>query len=646
MRAVRPILALLAVAALAACQPAERGAEPAAEPAGDVLEYTIEQFLETISVFGSSFSPDADKVLVSSNESGIFNAYAISVDGRDPIQLTASDADAIRVAGYFPQDERFLYLSDRGGDELHHLYVRELDGSVTDITPGEGFKAAFYGWTEDEESFLVGTNERDQRFFDVYAVATDGYERTLLYRNEEGYQFGGLSPDQRYIALSKTNTTTDSDIYLYDRTTGEMRLLTPHEGEVANGVQAFSPDGNSLYVTTDEGGEFAYLARIDLKSGERESVLQPEWDVWYAYFSKPGNYLVVGINEDARTRIRMFEYPSMEEIPLPDLAGLDITTVNMSRDERRVAFYASTPRTPSDLYVAGLGEGQPKRLTDTLNPEIDPEHLVEPERVRFTSYDGVEIPGILYKPLGATPENPAPGLVWVHGGPGGQSRVGYFSLIQYLVNHGYAVYAINNRGSSGYGKTFFKMDDRKHGDADLDDAVASKGMLVGTGWIDPERIGIIGGSYGGYMVLAALTFRPEEFAVGVDLFGISNWVRTLESVPPWWESFREALYREMGDPAEDKDALYAKSPLFHADQIRRPLMVLQGANDPRVLQAESDDIVEAVRANGIPVEYVLFEDEGHGFAKKENQLEGWEAILGFLDRYLKTGELEVAEPTD
>ena len=646
MRAVRPSLVLLAVAALAACQPADRGAEPAAEPAGDVPEYTIEQFLETISVFGSSFSPDADKVLVSSNESGIFNAYAVPVDGGDPIQLTASDADAIRVAGYFPEDERFLYLSDRGGDELHHLYVRELDGSATDITPGEGLKAAFYGWTDDEGSFLVGTNERDQRFFDVYAVEADGYERTLLYRNEEGYQFGGLSPEERYLALSKANTTADTDIYLYDRTTGEMRHMTPHEGEVAHGAQAVSPDGTGLYITTDEGGEFAYLARIDLESGEREPVLQPGWDVRYAYFSKPGNYLVVGINEDARTRIRMFEYPSMEEMSLPDLAGLDITTVYMSRDETRLAFYASTPRTPSNLYVAGLGEDQPERLTDTLNPEIDPEHLVEPEQVSFTSYDGVEIPGILYRPHGASPDNPAPGLVWVHGGPGGQSRVGYFSLIQYLVNHGYAVYAINNRGSSGYGKTFFKMDDRKHGDADLDDCVASKGMLVGTGWIDPERIGIIGGSYGGYMVLAALTFRPEEFAVGVDLFGISNWVRTLESIPPWWESFREALYQEMGDPAKDNEALYAKSPLFHADQIRRPLMVLQGSNDPRVLQAESDDIVEAVRASGVPVEYVLFEDEGHGFAKKENQLEGWEAILGFLDRYLKTGELEVAEPTD
>ena len=179
------------------------------------------------------------------------------------------------------------------------------------------------------------------------------------------------------------------------------------------------------------------------------------------------------------------------------------------------------------------------------------------------------------------------------------------------------------------------MDDRKHGDADLDDCVASKKMLVETGAVDPERIGIVGGSYGGYMVLAALAFRPREFAVGVDLFGVSNWLRTLESIPPWWESFRQALYKEMGDPAVDKEYLHRISPLFHAEKIERPLIVLQGANDPRVLKVESDEIVAAARKRGVPVEYVVFDDEGHGFAKKANQEKAYAAILAFLDRYLK-----------
>jgi dipeptidyl aminopeptidase/acylaminoacyl peptidase len=607
----------------------------------NVPEYTIEQFMASTRVLGSSFSPAGEKVLVSSDETGIFNAVAVPVDGSQPVRLTDSQGDAVRVAGYFPADERFLYLSDQGGNELHHLYVRELDGSVTDLTPGERLKVRFLDWSVDGETFLVSTNERDPRFFDIYEYGVEHYRRSLVFRNEEGLEYGAISPDERYVALRKDRTRDDSDIYLYDRQAGTLRHLTPHDGNVVNDPQAFSPDGSQLYVLTDAGSEFAYLARIDLGSGETEPIMQPPWDVSYAEFSRGGAYLVVGVNEDARTQVHVFDYRSMRKVGLPDMGELDVTSVEVSPDEGRLAFYASTARTPSNLYVSSLERGrvgEPKRLTDTLSPDIDAAHLVVPERVRFTSYDGVEIPGILYRPHGASPDRPVPALVWVHGGPGGQSRLGYSSLIQFLVNRGYAVFAINNRGSTGYGKSFFRLDDRRHGEADLDDCVASKSMLSATGWVDADRIGIIGGSYGGYMVLAALAFRPEEFAAGVDLFGISNWVRTLESIPPWWESFREALYREMGDPATDSEELYAKSPLFHAERIRRPLMVLQGANDPRVLQAESDDIVEAARANGVPVEYVLFEDEGHGFAKKENQLEGWRRILAFLDRYLAARE--------
>jgi dipeptidyl aminopeptidase/acylaminoacyl peptidase len=207
--------------------------------------------------------------------------------------------------------------------------------------------------------------------------------------------------------------------------------------------------------------------------------------------------------------------------------------------------------------------------------------------------------------------------------------------MQYLINHGYAVFAINNRGSSGYGKSFFALDDRKHGQADLDDCVASKKMLVETGWVDPGRIGILGGSYGGYMVLAALAFRPKEFAAGVDLWGVSNWPRTLESMPAWWGPIRDVLYKELGDPKADAEYLRRISPLFHADRIERPLIVLQGEKDPRVLKQESDEIVEAARKKGVPVEYLVFENEGHGLNRKASQEKAYEAARRFLDKYLK-----------
>ena len=193
---------------------------------------------------------------------------------------------------------------------------------------------------------------------------------------------------------------------------------------------------------------------------------------------------------------------------------------------------------------------------------------------------------------------------------------------------------INNRGSSGYGKTFYVADDQKHGHEPLWDCVEGKKYLASLPYVDPNRIGIIGGSYGGYMVLPALAFQPDVFSAGVDIFGISNWLRTLESMPVYWEPFRVALYKEMGDPVKDKEMLRAISPLFHSDKIRRPLMVLQGANDPRVIKVESDDIVAAVKKNSVPVEYIVFPDEGHGFAKKKNQIEGYSAVLKFLDQHL------------
>ena len=300
-----------------------------------------------------------------------------------------------------------------------------------------------------------------------------------------------------------------------------------------------------------------------------------------------------------------------------------------------MAFYVNADRFPNDLHVLQLGNGQLTKLTQSLNPEIDPADLVDTQVVRFKSRDGMMIPNILWKPHQASPTNKAPAIVRVHGGPGGQTGRGYQAITQYLANHGYVVLGINNRGSSGYGKTFFAADDKKHGHEPLWDCVDARQFLATLPYVDASRIGIVGGSYGGYMVLAALALQPDVFDVGVDLFGISNWVRTLESMPAWWGALRTALFAEMGDPQTDRQMLVDVSPLFHADAIKKPLLVLQGANDPRVIKAESDDIVAAVKKNGVPVEYIVFADEGHGFTKKQNQIDGYGAMLRFLDQHLK-----------
>src|SRR5690606_6447666 len=257
-------------------------------------------------------------------------------------------------------------------------------------------------------------------------------------------------------------------------------------------------------------------------------------DVMFVTFSESGRYRVSATNEDARTVVQILDSQSGEEISLTGLPAGDLAQIRFSRDESKVALLLSLDTAPSHVYTVGLDAGTSARLTKALTPQIDEADLVETKVVRYKSFDGVEIPGILYRPHTASASAKVPALVWVHGGPGGQSRTGYSATIQHLVNHGYAVLAANNRGSSGYGKTFFHMDDRRHGEVDLQDIVHAKHYLASLDWVDAERIGIIGGSYGGYMVGAALAFEPEVFDVGINIFGVMNWERTLSSIPPWW----------------------------------------------------------------------------------------------------------------
>jgi dipeptidyl aminopeptidase/acylaminoacyl peptidase len=324
-----------------------------------------------------------------------------------------------------------------------------------------------------------------------------------------------------------------------------------------------------------------------------------------------------------------------KEVEMPENLGNDVTGVEFSRSSRLLALMVGGDTNPTDVHILDPGAKKSKQITQALPPEMDPGGLVCSMPIRFQSFDGKDIPGLLYRPLQASAERKVPGVVWVHGGPGGQSRVGWRAEIQALCNHGFAVLAVNNRGSSGYGKSFYHLDDRRHGEDDLKDCIHARKYLEGFDWVRKDRVAIMGGSYGGFMVTAALAFFPDSFDCGIDIFGVTNWVRTLKSMPVWWEARRKALYKEIGDPATDEARLKRISPLFSADKFKRPLLVVQGANDPRVLKAESDELVEALVKRGIPVEYIVFDDEGHGFTKKANRITALKAYLDFLKKHLK-----------
>lgn len=609
--------------------------------------YTIEQFMATTSILGASFSADEKRILFSSNATGIFNAYTLSVDGGGQQPLTHSAVDSLFSVSFFPHDDRVLFTKDRGGNENFHLFVLDPDGTKRDLSPGEGLKAQFMGWRPDGSAFYVSSNERDQRFFDLYRYDADNYTRTLLYKNEQGHDLGPISRDERWLGLNRANTTSDSDIYLYDILGQELKHLTPHESPIAFRAETFDPAAQKLFFLTNEGTEFKRLCTYELFTGAMAEHESADWDVINTYFSSNGKFRVTGINQDGSIVIRVVQIEDKEEgvretlVTLPALPEGEIRGVAFSRTGTRMAFYVNGDRSPDNLFVHDFNTGFYKQLTQSMNKEIDPADLVEAEVVRFRSFDGLVVPSIYYKPQEASASNKVPAIIYVHGGPGGQTMRGYNAQIQYLANHGYAVLGINNRGSSGYGKTFFRAANRKHGREPLWDCIEAKTYLASLGYIDHERIGIMGASYGGYMTLSALAFRPEAFKTGVDIFGVSNWLRTLESIPPYWESVRKAIYDEIGDPVNDIDILVATSPLFHAKEIRKPLMVIQGANDPRVVKAESDEIVEAVRKHNVPVEYIVFPDEGHSFTKKKNQIEANRRILEFLDKYLKGEEMQL-----
>jgi dipeptidyl aminopeptidase/acylaminoacyl peptidase len=622
------ILGLVFVTLLFSCK------EEAKVVQKEIKQYTIEQFMDNEAVQGGSFSADNNKLLISSNRSGIYNVYSIPVKGGEMTAITESDSTSIFAESYFPNDDRMLFSADGNGDEINHLFVRELDGSIKDITPEEGARADFYGWSEDDKYLYFGSNKRDPKYFDAYKMSIDDYTSELIYQDDTGLSFAGMSNDENYFALSKSLNTNDSDLFLYNVKTKEMIRI--NENLSGNSAQDFSKDNSTFYYTTDDGGEFSYLMSYDLETKEKKKVLEKSWDILGSSFTSNGNYMVVFVNEDGKNAIEVLDSKTMSPIALPDFDDKSITSVGFSNDDTWMRMYVGGSNTPSDLYTYNFETKAQHKLTNVLNSAIDAEDLVTAKVIRYKSFDGTEIPAIYYLPHQASSENKVPAMVLVHGGPGGQTRQGFSSLIQYLVNHGYAVLGVNNRGSSGYGKTFFKMDDLNHGENDLQDCVEGKNWLASQTEIDSSKIGIIGRSYGGFMTMAALTYTPEEFDVGVNLFGVTNWLRTLKSIPPYWESFRKSLYLELGDPfTADSVRLKKISPLFHTDKVTKPLIVLQGSEDPRVLQVESGEIVAGVRKNGVPVEYVLFEDEGHGFVKKENQIESYSRILKFLDKYLK-----------
>lgn len=601
-----------------------------------VKKYTAQQLFNNKGIGGGTFNADESKVLVHANNTGIFNLYEISIADTVMKPLTRSTKESFFSIDYLPGSNKYLYAADQGGNENAHIYLQSPgDSTAKDLTPWAGSANSVFGWSTDKKSIYIRSNKRNASYFDLWKADTTGWNASLLFQNDSGYDAGGISSSERYIALTKSLTTDKNELYLYDRTSMVMKKIS-NDNEATWYPAGFEKNDSIMYYITNDGNEFSYVVRYNLNTGSTSKYFSDAWDVDNMLISENEKYHTIFINEDGKNKVLLFDHATNKPVGFPEIKDGDVRSVSISPTEKNMLLTVGTSRSPNNLYSYNFETKTLKQLTQTLNPEVDVNDLVSATVIRFKSFDGKEIPAIYYKPLTASKNNKVPALLWIHGGPGGQSRIGFSNSIQHLVNNGYAVLAVNNRGSSGYGKTFYKLDNKDHSNGDLKDCVWAKKWLQQQDYIDTARIGIEGGSYGGCMVLGALAFYPDEFKVGVNLFGVANWPRTLKSIPPYWESFRKALYEELGDPfTADSVRLKNISPLFNYQKIKKPLLVFQGMNDVRVLPIESEEIVAGVKKNNVPVEYITYADEGHGFIKKENQITTSNKTLEFLDKYLK-----------
>lgn len=629
MKQFKIFITILAIVSMSSCSQKEQKARIP-------QQFSAEQLRNNISVDAASFNKDDSKILFSDNRTGIFNTYLLNIADTTSQPLTTSTTNSIFPVDVLQGTDKFILTHDNGGDENDHLYLKNTgDTTLRDLTPWNNSKNFFIGWTSDKKAFYIGSNKRNPQYFDIWKLDTATYNPVLFYQNDSSLTASVISASERYIALTKQVTTDKNELYLYDRTNKSTKRIS-NDNEATWYAAAIEKNDSILYYSTNDNSEFSYLVKYNINTNKAEKYYEDKWDVDGFTLSSNEKYHTILVNDDGKNKVLMYDHATNKPIDFPEIKDGNIQKIIISPTEKNIILSVGSSTSPNNLFVFNIENKKLKQLTNTLNKSVNSNDLVKAEVVRFKSFDGKEIPAIFYKPLQADSKNKCGALVWVHGGPGGQSRVGFSNSIQYLVNRGYAVLAVNNRGSSGYGKTFYKLDNKQHGNGDLKDCVWGKKWLAEQDYIDSNAIGIYGGSYGGNVVLNALIMHPEEFKVGINLFGVTNWIRTLKSIPPYWEDFRKALYDEMGDPnTQDSVRLKEISPLYNYQKIRKPLIVFQGENDVRVLKVESDEIVEGAKQNGVPVEYHLYPAEGHGFIKKENLINTDEKTLAFLEKYLK-----------
>lgn len=606
-----------------------------------VRQIPLEDFFRNSPQAAFQLSPDGKHLSFMAPYQDRMNIFVRNLDEEEATQLTHETERSID--GYFWVDNtRILFMKDDGGDENYHLFGVNLDGSdLRCYTPFDGVRVRIIDDLEDiPDQVLIGMNKRNPEVFDPYRLDLKTGELTQLAENPGNWQ--GWMTDHNGVLRSVTAIVdgVNTQILYRDHDNEDFRAVLTTSFKDSVDFIIFTPDNKYVYAATNLGRDKSVLVLMDPATCEEIEVLyeNPTYDISSISYSRKRKKLLGVFCSGHKEPVRHYfdeEEKNLKEKMRSFFPSLHCGMSDCDKAEEKYLLYVGSDRNKGAYYYYDIHEDQPRKIA-SLSPWLNEEEMVEMEAIKYTTRDGLELEAYLSLPKSFNKKNPAPHPVIIHphGGPWARDYWGFDSVVQFLCNRGYAVFSMNFRGSTGYGRKFLEASYKEWGRKMQDDISDGVAYLIKEGIADPKRVAIYGASYGGYAVLAGLAFTPELYCCGIDYCGVSNLFTFMKTIPPYWKPMLEMMYEQVGNPETDHELLAAASPALHADKIRVPLFIAQGANDPRVNKAESDQMVEALRKNGVEVEYMVKENEGHGFHNQENRFDFYRAMEKFLAKYL------------
>ena len=605
---------------------------------------SIEKLYMTRAIGGTAWSPDGKTVAFISNISGRNNLWLVSAEGGWPVQLTISDQRQAAPA-WSPDSKWIAYQSDYDGDEQWDIFmVSPKTGQVVNLTKTREIAEESPAWSPDGRYLAYMVKPKTSSVFeiDVYDMVMRQVKHLTTGTPKDKLNAGPIwSKDGKLIVYTQQQAKgTDSNIFIADVASGKSTLLTPHNGEQLYTANALSPDARKLLITSNAANGYDNVGLLDVATKKIEWLTQDKWEISGGDFSPDGRYATWTANVDGNSDIYLHELAGGKTIALPLPKGVNTPGGSESaftRDGSRLLYYHNGPNAPNDIWVfdqAGgdVASGKSHQVTQALVAGVRSEDMVEPYLVHYPSRDRKwTISAFVYVPYNLPRNAQHPAIVYVHGGPTAQTVNSFNRFVQYVANQGYIVIAPNYRGSTGYGKDFQQANLFDMGGGDLQDVIAAADWIKQTGYVDPKKLILMGGSYGGYMTMMGVTKAPEVWAAGVPIVPFVNFFTEIENEDP---VLQQSDMATMGDPVKNKALYQDRSPIFFVDQIKAPLLLLAGGHDPRCPKTESQQVVDAIKKRGGVVEYKVYENEGHGFARVENQIDAYKRVADFLKAHV------------